>query len=628
MAELSYIHRYAAGGLLALALTQAQMQQYSLPSGLGVTLDIDPDDAHFTSSFTLENEIAWTSMERCLLRHVFRCLRIEEKAWVGLEVMSVSPDAKHHIGSFLRMLSEEENELSSCDQTEVASTEDVDAVSTSYGTSTNGHLSSTVGHLFWKSKGMERSHSESSSPNDGEDSRLVEVRLKTKQRKMAVLHELLAACVTDFPEENAESSVLSVGYDARQRVAIRLLALWLDISWRKVAGMEIMVAYMALDAQERAQRQADDDEAVRRKWRNLKRGGVIGAAAVTGGTLLAITGGLAAPALAAAMATIGTAVPALGAGGLATVAALTGTTMGSVAVAASFGAAGAGLTGYKMARRIGGVEEFLFVPVGENHQQGRLAVAILVSGIAFKRQDFIHPWEGPDGDLERYALCWESKHVIAVSTAIQDWLASSVAKEMMKRGAMLTVLSSLLTALAWPATLLGATDFIDSKWTLALNRSDKAGKVLADVLLKGGQGSRPVTLIGFSLGARVVFACLEELAKRGDTGGIVERVVLLGAPLVLNTCQWQTVRKVVAGRFINGYSTNDWMLGVIYRATFLTQGLAGLQAVNIPGIENVDVTEIVKGHSSYLSKVGDILQAIDIDSFYPTHPSKIQRRKL
>jgi hypothetical protein len=48
------------------------------------------------------------------------------------------------IMQFLRMLSEEENELSSCDQTEVASTEDVDAVSTSYGTSTNGHLSSTV----------------------------------------------------------------------------------------------------------------------------------------------------------------------------------------------------------------------------------------------------------------------------------------------------------------------------------------------------------------------------------------------------------------------------------------------------------------------------------------------------
>jgi hypothetical protein len=162
-----------------------------------------------------------------------------------------------------------------------------------------------------------------------------------------------------------------------------------------------------------------------------------------------------------------------------------------------------------MARRIGGVEEFLFVPIGENHQQGRLAVAIMVSGIAFKRQDFIHPWEGPDGDLERYALCWESKHVIAVSTAIQDWLASSVAKEMMKRGAMLTVLSSLLTALAWPATLLGATDFIDSKWTLALNRLGNPPLVILHT-----QSQRDVSLIldfgvlvAHSFSARMNISC-------------------------------------------------------------------------------------------------------------------------
>jgi hypothetical protein len=51
------------------------------------------------------------------------------------------------IMQFLQMLSEEENELSSCNQTEVASTEDVDAVSMSYGTSTHGHLSSTVGTM-------------------------------------------------------------------------------------------------------------------------------------------------------------------------------------------------------------------------------------------------------------------------------------------------------------------------------------------------------------------------------------------------------------------------------------------------------------------------------------------------
>lgn len=33
-------------------------------------------------------------------------------------------------------------------------------------------------------------------------------------------------------------------------------------------------------------------------------------------------------------------------------------------------AAGAGLTGSKMARRVGGVDEFDFKPIGENHNQG------------------------------------------------------------------------------------------------------------------------------------------------------------------------------------------------------------------------------------------------------------------
>lgn len=33
-------------------------------------------------------------------------------------------------------------------------------------------------------------------------------------------------------------------------------------------------------------------------------------------------------------------------------------------------AAGAGLAGTKMARRTGGVDEFMFIPIGDNHQQG------------------------------------------------------------------------------------------------------------------------------------------------------------------------------------------------------------------------------------------------------------------
>ncbi|MCO5604849.1 hypothetical protein L7F22_059023 [Adiantum nelumboides] len=286
-----------------------------------------------------------------------------------------------------------------------------------------------------------------------------------------------------------------------------------------------------------------------------------------------------------------------------------------------YNAAGAGLTGSKMARRTGGVEEFGFEGLGENHQQGRLAVGIAVSGFLNDPDDFTKPWRGKDNDLEMYALRWETKTLMAISTAIQDWLTSSISKELMKQGAMLTVLSTLLSALAWPSALLSLTDFIDSKWSVAVDRSDKAGKLLADVLLRGLQGNRPVTLMGFSLGARVIFKCLEKLAEKGENGSIVERVVLLGAPLSIETQRWQTARKVVAGRFINAYSTNDWVLAVVYRASLMSQGLAGIQPVDVPGIENIDVTDVVNGHSSYLSNVGDILKSLDLDSYFPVHSS-------
>ncbi|ESW28102.1 hypothetical protein PHAVU_003G259400 [Phaseolus vulgaris] len=447
-----------------------------------------------------------------------------------------------------------------------------------------------------------------------------EVMMLSDQRKVTVLYELLSACLSNLGEDIGQRRK---GYDARHRVALRLLATWLDVKWMKMEAIETMAACSAMAFIKAQESKKEETQPKESKWAKLKRGGIIGAAAITGGTLLAITGGLAAPAIAAGLGalapTLGTLIPVIGASGFAAAASAAGTVAGSVAVAASFGAAGAGLTGSKMARRVGGVDEFEFKAIGENHNQGRLGVEILVSGFVFEKEDFIRPWEGCNDNLERYALQWESKNLIAVSTAIQDWLTSRLAMELMKRGAMMTVLSSLLTALAWPAALLAATDFIDSKWTIAISRSNKAGKLLAEVLLKGLQGNRPVTLIGYSLGARVIFKCLQCLAKTENSAELVERVVLLGAPIPIKDENWEAARKMVAGRFVNAYSRNDWMLGLAFRASLLTKGLAGIQPVDIPGIQNVDVTDHIEGHSSYLWATPRILDQLQLDTYYPVY---------
>ncbi|CAL9154710.1 uncharacterized protein LOC103993236 isoform X1 [Musa acuminata AAA Group] len=660
---LNPTHRYAAGALLALALRQAQIHQ-TRPLGYD---DPDPDaqgrcstGSATSSEGNGDDPELWTHESCGLLRPVFRFLDIDHKAWSGLEETAASSMAKHHIGAYLRIIFEEDSESSSEKyEQELTLAEAVDAMAVSLeaacssgGTSEEHHNYDKEYHdramtpkethhnrdqeyhdraTLGSSSGSFDGISETSQTLEGRNSKvsfkvengettIIQDTPYYRQRRMVLLYELLSACVADTPQDNKKVSQFRKGYDARHRVALRLLATWLDVKWIKVEAMEIMVACSAMAAA-KEEVQSQESESTKSKWSKWKRGGIIGAAALTGGALLAITGGLAAPAIAAGFSalapTLGTLVPIVGASGFAAIASAAGSVAGSVAVAASFGAAGAGLTGSKMARRIGGIEEFDFKQIGENHNQGRLGVGIFVSGFVFQEEDFVRPWEGPKDNLERYVLQWESKNLISLSTAIQDWLTSRLAMGLMKQGAMMTVLSTLITALAWPATLIAATDFIDSKWSIAIDRSDKAGKLLAEVLLKGLQGNRPVTLIGFSLGARVIYKCLQALAVSGDNEGLVERVVLLGAPLSVKGEQWDIARKIVAGRFINVYSTNDWILGVAFRASLFSQGLAGIQPIDIPGVENIDATDYIDGHSSYLWTSRRILEQLELDAYFP-----------
>lgn len=651
---LTLTQRYAAGALFAMALRLVQIYQTE-PLGSSFLTAADEDDADVpdgrnnSSSRSSEsgNPQLWTHESRGLLRRVFSFLGIDRKAWPGIEETAASSPAGHHVGAFLRIIFEENKETSSenLDQ-ELALSKAVDAMVMSMESSSSSETAREEKYRYenqcrekaYKSVPVEspmtcdtmnlsnaKTAPRSHQPNDvSKESPLLGDIMKNYQRKVAVLYELLSACLADSPESPRKQNTKShlKGYDSRHRAALRLLCTWFDVEWKKFEAMEVMVACSAMAALKSTEEKVEDGQSTDSTWSKWKRGGIIGAAALTGGTLLAITGGLAAPAIAAGVGalapTLGTLVPVIGASGFAAAASAAGSVAGSVAVAASFGAAGAGLSGSKMARRIGGVEEFEFKTLGKNHHQGHLAVGILVSGFIFEDQDYILPWEHAAENLERYALQWESEVLIAVSNAIQDWITSTLTTELMKRGAMLTVLSTLVTALAWPTALLQATSFIDSKWTIAVDRSDKAGKLLAEVLTMRLQGNRPVTLVGFSLGARVIFKCLQFLAESGDNAeGLVERVVLLGAPIPMDGEPWESARKIVAGRFINVYSTNDWILGVTFRANLLTQGLAGIQPVDIPGIENVDVTEYIDGHSSYLWTTQNILAQLELESCYP-----------
>ena len=166
-----------------------------------------------------------------------------------------------------------------------------------------------------------------------------------------------------------------------------------------------------------------------------------------------------------------------------------------------------------------------------------------------------------------------------------------------------------MAALQLPVVLSKLSYLIDNPWAVSLDRATSAGLILADSLIDRNLGTRPITLVGYSLGSRVIFSCLLELARKGALG-LVQNVYLFGSPVVAKEDEYLRARTVVSGRFVNGYNRNDWILGYLFR---LTNGgirrVAGLAPVdNIPGLENMDLTDKVKGHMDYRTAMPRLLR--------------------
>lgn len=226
------------------------------------------------------------------------------------------------------------------------------------------------------------------------------------------------------------------------------------------------------------------------------------------------------------------------------------------------------------------------------------------------------PWEVVDAlGTEAFALRFELDAMLRMGNSLNDVLFSYAWDGVTYTIVSRTLLGALYAGL-WPLGLVKVASVLDNPFSVALARADKAGKVLAHALIDGVQGKRPVTLMGYSIGARVIYSCLIELAEQ-HAFGLVESVVLMGAPAPSDSKSWRLIRSVVADRVVNVYSTEDYILGFLYRSTKLAFGVAGLQDVEgVYGIENADMSKLVNGHDKYRYLVGTILTKIgfgDVD---------------
>jgi pimeloyl-ACP methyl ester carboxylesterase len=415
-------------------------------------------------------------------------------------------------------------------------------------------------------------------------------------------------------------------YSSLSRVLLLRLATNLHIPRSSLPSLEnrtatgLLRAASHLSAGEHAQKEAEAN-AASRKWK-------VGLATVAGAALIGVTGGLAAPFLAAGIGTV------FGAVGLGAVSGLLGALAGNaVLIGSLFGAYGAKMTGKMVEELSKDVEDFKFVPLQQksvgDHQQPqedispkpaiategthKLRVAIGIPGYLTTAKDIMHPaYVLAFTGTEPFALQWEVAALLRLglsfSTVLKSYVWDVAKFELLRR----TLLGALAAGL-WPLGLLKMGRVIDNPFNIARIRADKAGKVLARVLIAKCAGNRPVTLVGVSLGARVVFACLQELSAQ-NAFGVVESAVFLGAPVTSDASAWIRMRAIVSGRLVNVFSEKDVLLGFVFRASSAQFNVAGLQAIDeIHGVENVDVSDLVDGHTKYRYMTGKILKQIDFE---------------
>lgn len=423
-----------------------------------------------------------------------------------------------------------------------------------------------------------------------------------QHQRALILHSVLLLLLS-LEHYRAESRVLLL----RLTTSLGLPIDFLGEDESKVSRV-LLTAAESMSADEETKKKAEENKGSR-KWK-------VGLATVAGAALIGVTGGLAAPLLAAG---VGSVMGGLGLGATAAAGYL-GTLAGSgVLVGGLFGAYGGRMTGKMMDKYAREVEDFAFEPVRTHHkprkiekEYRRLRVAIGISGWLTNQEEVVQPWKVIGVQLESFALRWELEALMNLGNSLST-MVTSAAWGIAKREIISRTLFGALLAGLWPLALLKVSRVLDNPFSVANSRAYKAGQVLADAIINKAQGERPLTLVGYSLGAKVIFSCLKTLAER-KAFGLVESAVLIGTPAPSTAAEWRQIRSVVSGRVVNVFSTNDYILGFLYRSHSVQYGVAGLQAIeNVKGVENVDVSELVSGHTNYRFLTGKILKQIGFE---------------
>lgn len=202
-----------------------------------------------------------------------------------------------------------------------------------------------------------------------------------------------------------------------------------------------------------------------------------------------------------------------------------------------------------------------------------------------------------------YHVKWESKRLKDLASIF----TLSLGREGLKKSILAAALSASKDAankmipLGIAIQTLGLTT---NPWSVASVKAYQTGALLADIIART---NKKYILIGHSLGARVIYACLASLKTKEER--YIKDVHLLGGAVDKNCTtdsnrvNWSEIHNAVTGKINNYFSENDKVLQVLYKVgegiKFELGDPIGRYKIENKEINNIDVKEYISGHTEY-----------------------------
>ena len=325
-------------------------------------------------------------------------------------------------------------------------------------------------------------------------------------------------------------------------------------------------------------------------------GGAIGASSILGYSGAAATN--------AGLATLGGGALAAGGFGMA----------GGVAVVTATGSALGGRYGAVISNSyFGDIDGFEIVKI----KPGIEPTIICIDGfLNEENKNATQPWiAGLEEKYKKntiYYVKWESKRLMSLVTSFGQVISSEGLKNTTLK-ATLSASKAVATKVAPLGLAIQTLGLATNPWSVASIKAYQTGALLADIIART---DKEYILIGHSLGARVIYSCLASLKTKDKY--FIKDVHLLGGAVDKN-CEnddsrvcWSELHNSVSGKIRNYYSKNDTVLQTLYKVgegvKFEFGDPIGRHPIENGKIDNIDVTEYIKGHTEYKPNLNKILQ--------------------